>query len=1519
MSHNRAHSNALSGFMSNGRPYFFDAGADAGGMVRIQGWTAYKNRQWGAWLRAYGASLLEGLAAADNWRGVYIASEGILSCGLCLGTQWRFGRSTITLANSLIIGASSNIGTPQTALEVALGRSLPYKANSVLSSMNGRVCYTERVSLCPSPSRGAWEIDYPVVGVNLYDGFTAVRNVTFVNFSDTDVPSALPGVIKAYALAQVHYASPWMLHPAQSAANCSFVNVDHALWIRDAAAFDVPFLKDHRARGRNQNGLVHWVLHDETGSLSGVAGADLAAVSPLLISGLPKDAVSPLPSANAHIVKPPYAARHATVAIDFTQGASPRMTMPFELAVTHIDESTQARSPPTYVQLQARPGLLNFTANLNVLVNASYEITYDASVARSDWASTLRMHWAFAPAGSYLRLSIPVASTPTVQLGDGGTGMSTLTPMPSLQVLQDQGQSSPAPQQSSYWFDGVHSRVHLVLRTPETLVACNASAWESFMPCRGRRFSGRTIAVLVSSAPAPPASARESICTLVSEQSLRDLSGTIWRALSAANLQFVRITYMAHGDGQMLSRKALNDGLGRQLNASGCTVLIVPYEGPRNEASVLHSQLADSAADMLALDDFVATGGLLLGVGDLEFLTTAFPALPWRRSPLSALVPPQRSYLSTDLAGVPPAAWADFNTADCVDCSRTVAYGHVPLLAETLTEDCTAIHTTAAGSLVLAASRPHHLGRISYMSIRRFTTVDDGAQSPWTVAVWEEPWVRVVVALAANATDALAQRARIDAHAPLVPVSGVGACHYGVRSAGFQALGGPVAYMQVDGVVVGGTAIRSIGLRVLEVDRSMRLPLRFRNFGSLSSASGGRLLADWLDGPCTIRAESGAFGAPGGSVARLGLHAQEEVATWRRGFVISVLDATGAAVEAAHVFDTHSAWSEALRMGAFLRVLGANETLRGRLVVVMVRDEAKAHLDDHGDGVYDALGEVLCGTLTKSDFGYRHAYALISRVASGAGLPCERLSEKIASEAGTRLRVTAQDATCAELKFGRLTATAVDVLVAAKDTAHTGSLSSQALGALRGLGASLQDTGALGYREAYALIAERSLDAPGKRLAERVSGADDRTDVTDVTIDWSCPTPPAAPPHSPGRAPHPPDPPEPPPPLPPPPPSPVPSPPPPPPPVPGPPPPPASDCGVRAVSTNCWALAALGEDTSTCTWAGMEVNGSPAPNWFRRGLNTAVVEAETGSVVEQRAFDTHSSASAATELVVYLRSLHSRPALAGALLIIVSRDEASNQLDASVLAALRSEACSTLFELCYRCAFALVSRIEPAGSHGKRCTRFAECSSLTTSSADACHASWMHAVCPQPPPVPPWPPNAAPRPPPPTPPSPRPPPPPISRVVIAAGGTLTVSRDATLAVGAHTEHPDEGANAPSPEALPVASPPVPPWTIPEPSPAMPPAPPSWALIADFANCYPGHGADRACRTGNLANGECQAPASWADGIHRASSLTVCQDECTAIASCTHVLWRGSDGVCAFRRNLELLQCAAGNTQVYQQR
>ena len=90
----------------------------------------------------------------------------MIHCGPCVGTEYRLGRSTIVIDGGLIIGMSSNVGTPSTPLELVLGRSLPYR-EAHMHQLSGRVCFAERAGLCPTGARGAWDVDYPIVGVSI--------------------------------------------------------------------------------------------------------------------------------------------------------------------------------------------------------------------------------------------------------------------------------------------------------------------------------------------------------------------------------------------------------------------------------------------------------------------------------------------------------------------------------------------------------------------------------------------------------------------------------------------------------------------------------------------------------------------------------------------------------------------------------------------------------------------------------------------------------------------------------------------------------------------------------------------------------------------------------------------------------------------------------------------------------------------------------------------------------------------------------------------------------------------------------------------------------------------------------------------------------------------------------------------------------------------------------------------------------------------------------------------------------
>ena len=76
------------------------------------------------------------------------------------------------------------------------------------------------------------------------------------------------------------------------------------------------------------------------------------------------------------------AGRLGTLSIHFTQGEDrPRMTMPLELIVRHVDAQTGETGPATCLDLQTRELLANYTANMNVVSGEAYELSYESSVS----------------------------------------------------------------------------------------------------------------------------------------------------------------------------------------------------------------------------------------------------------------------------------------------------------------------------------------------------------------------------------------------------------------------------------------------------------------------------------------------------------------------------------------------------------------------------------------------------------------------------------------------------------------------------------------------------------------------------------------------------------------------------------------------------------------------------------------------------------------------------------------------------------------------------------------------------------------------------------------------------------------------------------------------------------------------------------------------------------------------------------------------------------------------------------
>ena len=223
-------------------------------------------------------------------------------------------------------------------------------------------------------------------------------------------------------------------------------------------------------------------------------------------------------------------------------------------------------------------------------------------------------------------------------------------------------------------------------------------------------------------------------------------------------------------------------------------------------------------------------------MGDLPFLQQ-LGIIGWTALVVGGDAEPGLSRLRVGAPGVPALAWADgANRGNWY-------YGSKPLNASSLCNETVVVHSTdtaimhstdaVAAALskaghaaaVHAAWQPHGDGRVGYVSKRRFTTVDDGASLEWTVPQWEEAWIRLIVAMVVNNTRVAGGQI---SETPLVPVTAPASCSYGAYSAGYEAIGGPAAHFKIDGVVVGGTSSSAVGMRILEVDRLRRMPLRHK-------------------------------------------------------------------------------------------------------------------------------------------------------------------------------------------------------------------------------------------------------------------------------------------------------------------------------------------------------------------------------------------------------------------------------------------------------------------------------------------------------------------------------------------------------------------------------------------------------------------------------------------------------------------------------------------------------------------
>lgn len=159
---NVAHSNLLSGFFVDNGPTengsteatFYKPLTDPTNpesptvKATFSDLTAYRNREWGVWLRGYDHTV-ENSVLADNAIGATFASDESY------------------LVDSLVVGQTNNLGNPT-----------PWEINEARVGPDGR-------SL-PMP----WDRTFPVRGFEFYDGKVGTRDTTFVNFQPNTVHQA---------------------------------------------------------------------------------------------------------------------------------------------------------------------------------------------------------------------------------------------------------------------------------------------------------------------------------------------------------------------------------------------------------------------------------------------------------------------------------------------------------------------------------------------------------------------------------------------------------------------------------------------------------------------------------------------------------------------------------------------------------------------------------------------------------------------------------------------------------------------------------------------------------------------------------------------------------------------------------------------------------------------------------------------------------------------------------------------------------------------------------------------------------------------------------------------------------------------------------------------------------------------------------------------------------------------------------------------------------------------------------
>jgi len=210
----------------------------------LRGFTAYKNRLRGVWLRGHNHTLSNAVLADNGIGATFASSESYLQ-------------------GSLVVGETANKGAPRSWEKKGLdGRSLPRP----------------------------WDVDFPIRGYEFYDGKVGASNTTFANFASNTQR-------KASALGY-NLSNAFGIHPLNSAAGLTFVDANR-VYMPDPVVADPT--DGNPARGKD--GDASSVFLDTDGSVTGTPGRYVVANNAFLRN----DTCEQRPDWNSHVCAADYA------------------------------------------------------------------------------------------------------------------------------------------------------------------------------------------------------------------------------------------------------------------------------------------------------------------------------------------------------------------------------------------------------------------------------------------------------------------------------------------------------------------------------------------------------------------------------------------------------------------------------------------------------------------------------------------------------------------------------------------------------------------------------------------------------------------------------------------------------------------------------------------------------------------------------------------------------------------------------------------------------------------------------------------------------------------------------------------------------------------------------------------------------------------------------------------------------------------------------------------------------------